>query len=178
MPKKVKPTAAPGSSKSITIRLKSGRNPALEFTVPNAPLSTTSVEDLKDAVRGRVADAQDNKVSLEKIKILYKRKPVTGKTISELLADEPEMLTGGKEVEVGVMIMGGAKVVDEATGSGETDNQATAAPKPAVGPSGEDVLETDAFWDDLHGFLMQRVKDVEEAQKLRTLFKNAWSSSR
>ena len=110
MPKKVKPTAAPGSSKSITIRLKSGRNPALEFTVPNAPLSTTSVEDLKDAVRGRVADAQDNKVPLEKIKILYKRKPVTGKTISELLADEPEMLAGGKEVEVGVMIMGGAKV--------------------------------------------------------------------
>lgn len=178
MPKKVKPTAAPGSSKSITIRLKSGRNPALEFTIPNAPLSTTSVEDLKDAVRGRVADAQDNKVPLEKIKILYKRKPVTGKTISELLADEPEMLAGGKEVEVGVMIMGGAKVVDEATGSGETGNQATAAPKPAVGPSGEDVLETDAFWDDLQGFLMQRVKDVDEAQKLRALFKNAWSSSR
>ena len=179
MPKKIKHTAAPGSSKSISIRLKSGRNPALEFTVPNAPVSTTSVEDLKDAVRGRVADAQDNKVPLDKIKILYKRKPVTGKTISELLADEPEMLAGGKEVEVGVMIMGGAKVVEtEATGPGETDNQATVAPKPAVGPSGEDVLETDAFWDDLQGFLMQRVKDVDEAQKLRALFKNAWSSSR
>lgn len=175
MPKKVKPAAAPGSSKSISIRLKSGRNPTLEFTIPNAPLSTTFVEDLKDAVRGRVVDAQGNKVPLEKIKILYKRKPVTGKTISELLADEPEMLAGGKEVEVGVMIMGGAQVAEtEATGPSETDT----ASKPVVGPSGEDVLETDAFWDDLQGFVMQRVKDVNEAQKLRTLFKGAWSSSR
>ena len=49
--------------------------------------------------------------------------------------------------QVGVMIMGGAKVVEtEATGPGETDNQATVAPKPAVGPSGEDVLETLGHW--------------------------------
>lgn len=182
MPKKIKPTAAPGSSKSITIHLKSTRNPTLEFTLPTAPLSTTSVEDLKDAVRERVADAQDNKVAVEKIKILYKRKPVSGKTVSEVLADEPEMLAGGKEVEFGVMIMGGAKVVEPGAvaekGEEEGQGQGQTTAKPVVGPSGEDVLETEAFWDDLQGFLMQRVKDVEEAKKLRALFKDAWSSSR
>jgi hypothetical protein len=112
-------------------------------------------------------------VSVEKIKILYKRKPVTGKTIAELLADEPEMLAGGKEVEFGVMIMGGAKVV-EGGSSGEGDVSAAAAPKAAVGPSGEEVLRTEAFWDDLQGFLEQRLKDSEEARRLRGVFKGAW----
>ncbi|GCB25335.1 hypothetical protein AAWM_08220 [Aspergillus awamori] len=173
MPKKVQRTQAPGSSKSITVHLKSARNPAFEFSLPNAPITTTSVQDLKDAVQERVVDAQDGKVSVEKIKILYKRKPVTGKTIAELLADEPEMLAGGKEVEFGVMIMGGAKVV-EGGSSGEGDVSAAAAPKAAVGPSGEELLRTEAFWDDLQGFLEQRLKDSEEARRLRGVFKGAW----
>jgi len=179
MPKKTRATAAPGSSKSITVHLKSARNPPLEFTLLKAPLSTTSVEDLKDAVRERVADASGNKVSVEKIKILYKRKPVSGKTVSEVLADEPELLSGGKEVEFGVMVMGGATVVEPVSGdrtAGEGEGEVTA--KPVVGLSGEDVLETEAFWDDLQGFLMQRVKDVEEAKRLKALFKGAWSSGR
>ncbi|GMF70410.1 unnamed protein product [Aspergillus oryzae] len=174
MPKKVKQAQAPGSAKSITVNLKSARNPVLEIKLSNKPISTTSVQDLKDAVRDRVVDAQSNKIPLDKIKILYKRKPVTGKTISEILADEPEMLAGGKEVEFGVMIMGGAKVVDE-------DQEMVdrgASPKAALGPSGESVLETDDFWEDLEGFLAQRIKDNEEATKLRSLFKEAWSSSR
>ncbi|KAI9924318.1 hypothetical protein ASPWEDRAFT_29886 [Aspergillus wentii DTO 134E9] len=177
MPKKVKPTIAPGSSKSITVLLKSARNPTLDFTIPNAPLSTTSVQDLKDAVHGRVADGQGNKISLDKIKILYKRKPITGKTIAEILADEPDMLAGGKAVEFGVMIIGGAQAV-EASPAEEGQKENVTPPKPAVGPSGQEVLETEAFWDDLEGYLEQRIKDNDEAKKLRTLFKSAWSSSR
>ncbi|KAF9889291.1 hypothetical protein FE257_007399 [Aspergillus nanangensis] len=178
MAKKVKSSAAPGSSKSITVNLKSARNPSLEFRVPNAPLATTSVQDLKDAVQARVVDAQDGIVPLDKIKILYKRKPVTGKTIAEILSDEPTMLTGGKEVEFGIMIMGGAKVVEqEASSTAATPAGETVKPA-AVGPSGEDVLESEAFWNDLEGYLGQRVKDNAEAAKLRTLFKNAWMSSR
>ncbi|GIK00839.1 hypothetical protein Aspvir_004868 [Aspergillus viridinutans] len=180
MPKKTKQPLAPGSSKSITVHLKSARNPALEFSLPNTALATTSVQDLKDAVRERVTDAQGNKVSLDKIKILYKRKPVTGKTIAEVLADEPVMLSGGKEVEFGVMIMGGAQVAlsagaGEGAGAGQMDSYEP--PKPAVGPSGESVVATEAFWDDLQGFLEQRLKDYNEANKLRVLFKGAWRSS-
>lgn len=178
MPKKVKSTAAPGSSKSINVRLKSARNPSFEFSVSNTPISTTSVSDLKDAVRERVITEQNEKVALDKIKILYKRKPVTGKTIAELLEGEPELLAGGKTVEFGVMIMGGAKAVAGEAGKETHEAPSSSSPKPAVGPSGEAVVETDAFWSDLEGYLEQRVKDVEEAQKLTMLFKGAWAAGR
>jgi hypothetical protein len=176
MPKKTKTALAPGSSKSITVHLKSPRNPAIEFSLPNTALATTSVQDLKDSVRQRVIDNQGNKVSLDKVKILYKRKPVTGKTIAEVLADEAGMLAGGKEVEFGVMIMGGAQVAPS-EGAGAEQAESYTPPKPAVGPSGESVVATEAFWDDLQGFLEQRLKDYDEAKKLRGLFKEAWRSS-
>lgn len=177
MPKKTKQTQAPGASKSVNIKVKSARNPTLEFSITNAPVTTTSVQDLKDAVRERVTDAQGNPVALDKIKILYRRKPIpgTGKTVVEVLADEPEMLTGGKEVEFGVMIIGGAQVVEAVESQPEAAPEEV--PKPAAGPSGEEVLKTDAFWDDLQGFMEQRLKDADEAKRLAVLFKSAWSSN-
>ncbi|KAJ5908710.1 Cell-cycle control medial ring component [Penicillium taxi] len=180
MPKKVKKAQAPGSSKSITVHIKSARNPALEFSIIKAPLSTTTIQDLKDAVRERIADSQGNPVALDKIKILYQRKPVggTAKTIAEILSDEPEMLAGGKGVEFGVMIIGGAQVVEIAEPQPEVPQAADISPpKPAVGPSGAEVLQTEAFWNDLQGYLEQRLKDQEEAERLSILFKGAWSSS-
>ena len=178
MPKKTKKVQAPGASKSVNIRIKSVRNPALELSITNAPITTTTVSDLKDAVRGRVTDAQGNPVALDKIKILYRRKPVpgTGKTVAEVLVDEPEMLTGGKEVEFGVMIIGGAQVVEVAESQPEVAQEQD-VPKPAVGPSGNEVLKTEAFWEDLQGFMEQRLKDADEAKRLAVLFKNAWSSA-
>ncbi|KAJ5563127.1 hypothetical protein N7461_001888 [Penicillium sp. DV-2018c] len=182
MPKKVSSTQAPGSSKSITVHVKSARNPALGFTISNAPLSTTSVQDLRDAVRARITDAQGGQVPLDKIKILYKRKPVTGtgKTLAEVLADEPAALSGGKEVEVGVMIIGGAQVIEPALAQPNVTEKRDDSPSkiPAVGPSGEEVLHTETFWDDLQGYLQQRLKDEEEAKRLRSVFKEAWISSK
>ncbi|KAJ5272316.1 hypothetical protein N7478_007441 [Penicillium angulare] len=186
MPKKVQQTQAPGSSKSITVKVKSSRNPELEFPLPNVPISTTSVQDLRDAVKQRITDAAGNPVALEKIKILYRRKPVsgTGKTLAEILADEPEMLVGGKEIEFGVMVLGGAKAIDvaEALPVTTTDEEVvresqTSSPKAAVGPNGPEVVKTEEFWNDLQGFLEQRLKDEQEAKRLRVLFKEAWSSS-
>ncbi|GAD99922.1 conserved hypothetical protein [Paecilomyces variotii No. 5] len=184
MPKKIKPTLAPGSSKSIRVHLKSARNPVLQFTLDQAPVSTTTVEDLKREVGQRVvSDVQTGAtVPLEKIKVLYKRKPVTGKTIAEVLVDEPDVLTGGKEVEFGVMIMGGATVIDAQplAQTNQKENEPPTAPiqtKPAVGPSGEQVLKMDAFWDDLQGFLAQRIKDEKEAARLRQIFHAAWTGT-
>lgn len=181
MPKKVKQTQAPGSSKSITIHVRSARNPALEFSVPNAPLSTTSVQDLRDAVSERVTDTQGNPIALDKIKILYRRKPVssTGKTIAEILADEPDMLAGGKAVEFGVMIIGGATLVDTAESQSEAvEERENISSKPAIVPSGAEMLQTEVFWDDLQGYLEQQLKDEQEAKRLRLLFKEAWVSRR
>lgn len=185
MPKKIKPTLAPGSSKSIRVHLKSARNPVLQFTLDQTPISTTNVEDLKRAVHERVVSDPQTRatVPLDKIKILYKRKPITGKTIAEILTDEPDVLTGGKEVEFGVMIMGGATVIDAQPSAQTTiqkENEPPTAPiqtKPAVGPSGEQVLKTEAFWDDLQGFLAQRIKDEKEAARLRQVFHAAWTGT-
>ncbi|KAL4978958.1 cell-cycle control medial ring component [Aspergillus desertorum] len=196
MPKKTtaSKTTNPGSSKSISVTLKSTRNPMLEITLFNVPLTTTTVSDLKDAVRERIFESTteaDNKVPLEKIKILFKKKPVTGtgKTVAEVVSDagEEELLAGGKGVEFGVMVMGGARVVEgqghaqgsetekipeKFSGGGETTAKA------AVGPSGETLLETGAFWDDLQGYLAQRLKDEDVARKLRGVFNDAWAASR
>ncbi|RAH49325.1 uncharacterized protein BO95DRAFT_511696 [Aspergillus brunneoviolaceus CBS 621.78] len=182
MPKKKTPAAAaPGSSKSITVVLKSARNPALELRLPNVPLATTTATDLKDAVRARIVDTANAKPALEKIKILYRKKPVTGnKTLAEMLSEEPALLVGGKEVEVAVMVLGGGRVVAGGEGQGEHEGDTAAEPvsKPAVGPSGEEVVKTEAFWEDLQGFLEQRVKDAEEARRLRGLFREAWEGSK
>lgn len=190
MPPKTRQRIIPGTSKSITIHLKSARNPVLELTVPNAPVSTTNVEDLKDAVRNRVVDGQGNMLALEKIKVLYKRKPVSGnntKTVAEILGDEPDMLSGGKEVEFGVMIIGGVGVrvvepedqaetevekVKEAKEEQEQEKQKEAV---SVSVAAEEVLRAEAFWDDLQGFLVQRLKDDNEAKKMRALFESAWA---
>ncbi|CAG8127908.1 unnamed protein product [Penicillium salamii] len=181
MPKKVKSAQAPGSSKSINVRIKSARNPVLEFAIPNAPLSTTSVQDIRGAVQSRITDTQGGQVQLEKIKILYKRKPVTGtgKTLAELLVDEPAILAGGKEVEIGIMVIGGAQAVETSVSQPEVAEKQDESPsKPAVGPSGAEVLQTETFWDDLQGYLEQRLKDEGEAQRLKSLFKDAWKSAK
>lgn len=186
MAKKIKTAAAPGSARSVTVQLKSSRNPVLGFSLDNAPLSTTSIHDLREAVRQRVVDT-DGKQSPapEKIKILYKKKPVSGsaeRTIGEILADlEPELLSGGKTVEFGVMILGGASVKSEVKespaglGAKVTETQSFPS-KPAEGASGSAILHTDAFWKDLEGYLELRTKDTVEALRLAGIFKRAWQA--
>lgn len=178
MPKKVKQVQAPGSSRSITVKVKSARNPALEFSIPNAPLSTTTVQDLRDSVRGRIADTHSNPVPLDKIKVLYQRKPVsgTGKTIAEILADEPEMLAGGKEVEFGIMVIGGAKTIDVPTLESASQAQDVPASEPATISSNDKILSSEPFWNGLQGYLQQQLNDEAEAKRLRELFKTAWAS--
>ncbi|KAJ5919528.1 Cell-cycle control medial ring component [Penicillium verhagenii] len=172
MPKKVKQTQAPGSSNLLA-------TPVLEFSLPNSPLSTTTVQDLRDAVGQRVTDAQGNPVALEKIKILSNKKPVTGtgKTVAEILEAEPSMLVGGKEVEFKVMIIGGAKTIDLSEAQPATAAHEGYVPKPAIGPSGAEVVRTETFWNDLQGYLEQRLKDKNEADRLSTLFRDAYTST-
>ena len=65
------------------------------------------------------------------------------------------------------MVMGGAAAIPP--------EEAPAAPVEATGAS---ALETDEFWTDLNGFLMQRLKDQAQAEELSKLFKSSWESSR
>jgi hypothetical protein len=199
MPKKIKPIPIPGSSKSITLHLRSARNPVLHFAVDNVPLETTTIQELKEAVQERVrvtdADKQPMKVPIDKIKILWNRKPVQKKTIAEILGNEAVAHTGD-EPEFGVMILGGATVVDVASkrqlapaGEAETRPEDEVMPDaegqldesqlpPSQGKVSDMVLQTAAFWSELQNFLEVRVRDESEAARLKDLFKSAWSSAR
>ena len=43
--------------------------------------------------------------------------------------------------------------------------------------SGKALLSSEDFWSDLRGFLAQRIKDEDDAEKLVSLFRSAWNSS-
>lgn len=186
MAKKIKTTAAPGSAKSVTVQLKSARNPVLEISLDNVPLTTTTIHDLREAVRKRTVAADGSQPpAADKIKILHKKKPVGGsseRTIAEILSEsEPEVLSGGKTVEFGIMILGGASVKPEVTespaGAGAKVAETEPYPsKPAEGASGFEVLQTEEFWKDLEGFLELRTKDTVESLRLAGIFKRAWQA--
>ena len=141
---------------------------------------------MREAVRQRTVAADGTQPpAADKIKILYKKKPVSGsseRTLAEILGDsEPEVLSGGKTVEFGIMIMGGASVKPEVTespaGAGAKVAETKPYPsKPAEGASGFEVLQTEEFWKDLEGFLELRTKDTVESLRLAGIFKRAWQA--
>lgn len=118
--------------------------------------------------------------------MLWERKPVSdSKTVKEVVG---EAAKEGAEVEMGVMFMGQPT---ENAGSGvnkEKENNIEAPPakeeedvwhEAPVAPGqehGKAVLETNEFWDDLHGFVLQRIKDEEVTNELVTGFKKSWKS--
>lgn len=146
-----KPTTAAQPAKSLSITFKSLRNPPLDISLPPQD-PTTSLHALKTALSSTTG------IPTAKLRLLYKKKPVAdSKVLRELLSDE-ETAAGVDALEMGVMVMGGA-----------------AAKAPAEEKS---VVETEEFWGDLRGFLLQRVKDEKEGGELYDLFRGAWEASR
>jgi hypothetical protein len=154
-------------------------------STPTIPLSNidptkTSVYDLKSQY------ATQASIPATKIKILYKKKPVTdSKTIAEVIGPD-----AGSEAEFGVMVMGGATATSTAgtpvasppaVAPSEAEKglggDADSAPV-AQGPSGKEVVATDEFWADLKNFVMQRTRDETEAEWLAGIFKKAWESNK
>ena len=144
---------APGQERSISVSLKSLRNPPLDIKLTSqAP--NTSILDVKTAL------GEQTRIPVDKIKILHNKKPVAdSKVLKELVGDD------ATAIEFSIMVMGGAASIKPAAdATGET----------AQGPSGKEVVESEAFWEDLHGFLLQRVKDEKQANELLGLFSSAW----
>jgi hypothetical protein len=151
---------------------------------PTIPLSSidpgkTSIYDLKTQY------AAQSSLSASKIKILYKKKPVSdSKTVAEVVGQD---VTG--EVEFGVMVMGGAAAGETpvtsppAVAPSEADKGLAGAGSAdggpaAQGPSGKEVVATAEFWSDLRNFIMQRTRDEPEAERLVGVFREAWESSK
>ncbi|KAG6011660.1 hypothetical protein E4U54_007961 [Claviceps lovelessii] len=150
-------TLLPGQERSITVLLKSLRNPPLDLKLTSQPLST-SVLDIK----ARLAD--QTRIPTDKLKLLHNKRPLPD---SKILKDILGPSTADNKVELSVMVIGGAAAV--------MPEQNAAVPATA---SGRDALTTDAFWEDLNGFLLQRLKDEETAGQMGRLFRGSWESSR
>ena len=185
--------ATTSSSSTITVTLK-----PMKPTTPTIPLSSidpskTSVYDLKQQY------ATQASLQPAKIKILYKKKPVTdSKTLLEVIGTD-----AGSEVEFGVMVMAGAALggaASPASGStpvtsppavapptesekglasaGETHAGTATGTAGATAGSGKEVVATEEFWGDLKNFVLQRTKDADESERLLGVFRGAWEQNK
>lgn len=154
----------PGSERSFTVVIKSLRNPPLDLKL-TTQTPNTSMLDLKATVAAELA----GNVAPEKIKMLYKKKPVVDSKVLKELAEEG----GPTTLEFSVMVIGGAA----AAAAASTPKTAEAAQADvAQGTSGYETLESPEFWDDLKGFLLQRIRDEKEATKIFDTFQTAWKA--
>ncbi|EUC42624.1 hypothetical protein COCMIDRAFT_7856 [Bipolaris oryzae ATCC 44560] len=188
-PKSTDSADASTSASTITVTLK-----PMKPSTPTVPLSAidpskTSVYDLKQQY------ATQASLSAAKIKILYKKKPVTdSKTLIEVIGND-----AGAEVEFGVMVMAGAAAASSSPAAGGTPvtsppaiapptesekglasaGESSAGTSAATGAvSGKDIVATDEFWGDLKTFILQRTKDAEEGERLVGVFKAAWEQNK
>jgi ubiquitin-like protein 4 len=152
LPKKIK--LAPGAERSLSVTLKSLRNPPFDIAL-KSQLPTTSILDLKSEITSQTS------IPTDKLRILYKKKPVPDSKILKDLVGEDE-----NKVEFSVMVLGGAASVKK--GDEEV------IPPVAQGASGVETLGAEEFWGDLRGFLVQRLRDEAEAENVFSVFKKAW----
>lgn len=161
---------APGQERSITVRIKSLRNPPLDIRLSSQPLNT-SILDVKTSV------SSETTIPVDKIKVLHKKKPVADSKVLKDLLGEDET-----SVEFSVMVLGGAAAAASPAPKNEDDSAAATAAADAAstaqGTSGEAVLQTDAFWTDLRGFLSQRIRDEKITEELFGKFLSSWESGR
>ncbi|OAG42735.1 hypothetical protein AYO21_03018 [Fonsecaea monophora] len=194
------PEPPPGSqppTPTITLILKSARNPNMTLVIPSTPPTTATIQVLKERIQTYLGGP--SVVNLDKIKLLLNKKPIppSKRTVAEAL--EGSGLTAGSDVEIGVMIMGGAPdppqshitaslhetitdALEAAAGTGAAQTgvkreDAQGTPMEVVLTSGTSVLESKEFWDDLQRFLEQRIGKSDEAGRIKGIFERAWRSS-
>ncbi|CAM1503912.1 Fc.00g015030.m01.CDS01 [Cosmosporella sp. VM-42] len=156
-----KPTKlAPGQERSVTVTLKSLRNPPLDIKL-TSQLLNTSLLDLKTEV------SSQTRIPIQKMKLLHNKKPVPDSKVLKDMLEETQM-----NIEFTVMVIGGAAAIPPP----EEPVQALAE-APAAEPTGANALETEEFWSDLQGFLSQRLKDQTQAEELSSLFRSSWQSN-
>ncbi|KAF2263875.1 hypothetical protein CC78DRAFT_464777 [Lojkania enalia] len=167
-------SAADNAAQTISVTLK-----PMKSTSPTVPLSSidpskTSIFDLKSSY------ASNSGLPAAKIKILYKKKPaVDSKTVAEVIGQDAR-----DSVEFSVMVMAGATatpvtsppvvapLTEAEKGLGVESGLAV------QGPSGKEVVVDDEFWEDLSGFIVQRIRDEKEGRRLVDVFRQAWEKER
>lgn len=84
------------------------------------------------------------------------------KILKDILGDAGA--SSGK-AEFNVMVIGGAAAIKK-------DAPESQPAEAGIG-NGKEVLKTDEFWNDLKGFLVQRLKDDEEGERVWGVFRAA-----
>ena len=163
LPKMPKPLTkrqklTPGAERSLTITLKSLRNPPLDITF-SSQFPSTSILDLKTKIETQTS------IPVSKLRVLYNKKPVPdSKVLKEIVGKEET------KVEFSIMVLGGAAAVRK----GEEE----VIPPVAQGMSGVETLGSEEFWIDLRGFLVQRMRDEGEGERLFGVFRRAWEQQK
>ena len=155
----------PQKQSTLNITLKSSKNPVMNLSLPSTDVGT-SVLALKEKV------AKELRIEgTDRIRVLYKRKPAGDvKTIKEVVGEEDV----GQEVDFGVMVMG---YKEDATKKDEDIPMKDMEEPVAQGPSGEEVLTGEEFWNDLRGFLVQRLRDEAKAGEVFDNFRESLKRS-
>ncbi|KAK4043585.1 cell-cycle control medial ring component [Parachaetomium inaequale] len=173
------------SDPALTITLRSPRNPAFDLTLASGITTSTSLAEIKERV------AHETSIPLDKIKLLFGKKPVAdSKLLREVLGLSPAAVieNGGVQggVELGVMVLAGGaasfkmreqsqtQTVEEKKKGEEVQEKEEVEAPVAQGLSGKGVLETGQFWEDLRGYLQQRVRDEGVAGEAVGVFRGAW----
>lgn len=189
-----KPSQRPSSSSeqatpSTTEAAPSGLNitlsPLRQSSTSPAPVTLdvqgrTSIYDLKTQLAAKTGYAPD------KLKILWERKPVSdSKTLKEA--------TGASDgsLKMSVMYVGSptnapgaesspapatAGSKDDRDGQGTAENMDVDQPTAWQGPTGRALMESTDFWNDLRGFLVQRVRDEAVADEAIKLWRQQWTA--
>ncbi|KAF2404624.1 hypothetical protein EJ06DRAFT_503978 [Trichodelitschia bisporula] len=162
-------TTAPGTSPAaptLTVALKNLKAPNYNVALAGQPLSA-SIYDLKTAY----VEKAGLTTPVDKIKLLFNKKPTQdSKTLKDLLGDTA---VSTKEVELTVMAMGPLVTKNEAEPATTKD-----APAAAGASSATTMLQSDAFWHELQGFISQKIGGDQEAERLTRQFKTSWEKSR
>ena len=150
---------------TLNITLKSSKNPVMSLSLPSTDVGT-SVLALKEKI------AKELKIEgTDRIRVLYKRKPAGDvKTIKEVVGEDDV----GQEVDFGVMVMG---YKEDATKKDEDTPMKDVGEPDVQGASGEEVLTGEDFWNDLKGFLVQRLQDERKAGEVFHKFRESWERS-
>lgn len=173
----------------------------LDIKLPNVALATATVQELKDAVHQKIrpsnATDPDQRVPLDKIKLLWKRKPVQGTSVADILADESDIVSGKNPAEFSVMVLGGASVLPEEELKAAAATAKVAKPPVELGtqedtemkdldpkevgelPQGDQSLrsefanlyDADNFWEDMTNFIQDKIPNPDHAPAMISIFK-------
>ncbi|KAL7276190.1 hypothetical protein RUND412_000841 [Rhizina undulata] len=154
---RLEPSAVP----TATITLKSLRGSTISVSLPETPLTTT-VSTLKLRL------STETKFPIEKLKLLIK-----GKVLGDLKTLEDVGIKAGEDVTVNVMVMGGTSAAASPAASPPMPQEEEVK---EVVEEKRKVLAEDSFWQELRGFLNDKLGENshESPEAVLGVFQNAW----